>query len=214
MLESELTRLRPLLLMQPLISRPSLPPPTPNLKTQYARRRKKDAAATEDEDHGPSEDEPPLDLLNTPSHTSHSQATPRAKSRKSDARTNAHPLTNPHKDDHLTKPPRLSADARVEHLLLAARKIGKHRAGKMSGMVQHLEERERERRREESATTAVATTPKTPKRNTSHTGYPPEAKYVYLNSQMRPGPGMQPVPMFIPAYPHHLLPLLLRSRCH
>ena len=208
MLESELTRLRPLLLMQPLISRPSLPPPTPNLKTHYARRRKKDAAAMEDEDyHGPSEDEPPLDLLNTPSNTSHSQATPRAKSRKSDAPNNVHPLTIPHKrrPSHKATSRGLSADARVEHLILAARKIGKHRAGIMSGMVQHLEEREREQRREESATTAVATTPKTPKRNTSHTGYPPEAGYVYLNSQMRPGPGMQPVPMFIPAYPHHLL---------
>jgi hypothetical protein len=207
MLESELTRLRPLLLMQPLISRPSLPPPTPNLKTQYARRRKKDAAATEDEDHGPSEDESPLDLLDTPSHTPHSQATPRAKSRKADAPNNVHPLTNPHKrrPSHKATSRGLSADARVEHLLLAARKIGKHRAGVMSGMVQHLEERERERRREESATTAVATTPKTPKRNTSHTAYPPEGGYVYLNGQMRPGPGMQPVPMFIPAYPHHLL---------
>ena len=207
MLESELTRLRPLLLMQPLVSRPSLPPPTPNLKTQYARRRKKDATATEDEDHRPSEGEPPLDPFDTPSHPSHSQATPRAKSRKSDAPNNAHSLTNTHKrrPSHKATSRGLSADARVEHLLLAARKVGKRRAGIMSGMVQHLEERERERRREDSATTAVASTPKTPKRNTSHTAYPPEGGYVYLNGQMRPGPGMQPVPMFIPAYPHHLL---------
>ncbi|KAF8549950.1 hypothetical protein OG21DRAFT_1514652 [Imleria badia] len=206
MLESELTRLRPLLLMQPLVSRSSLPPPTPNPKTQYARRRKKDAAATEDEDHAPSEDEPPIDPFDTP-HPSHSQATPRAKSRKSEAPSNVHPPTNPHKRRSSQKATSrgVSADARVEHLLLAARKIGKQRAGIMSGMVQLLEVRERERRREESATTAVANTPKTPKRNTSQTAYPPEGGYVYLNSQMRPGPAMQPVPMFIPAYPHHLL---------
>lgn len=207
MLESELTRLRPLLLMQPLISRSSMPPPTPNPKTHYARRRKKDAAATEDEEHGASEDEPLIDPLDTPSHTSHSQATPRAKSRKADAPNNVHPLTNSHRRrPHQKATSRgLSADARTEHLLLAARKIGKHRAGIMSGMVQHWEERERERRREESATTAVATTPKTPKRNTSHAGCPQEGGYVYVNGQMRPGPRMQPVPMFIPAYPHHLL---------
>ena len=189
--------------MQPLVSRSSLPPPTPNPKAQYARRRKKDAAAAEDEDHGPSEDDPPTDPFDTPSHASHSQATPRTKFRKPDAPT-VHPLANPHKRRSSQKATSrgVSADARVEHLLLAARKIGKQRAGIMSGMVQLLEERERERRREESATTAVASTPKTPKR-TSHAGYP-EGGYVYMNSQMRPGAGMQPVPMFIPAY-HHLL---------
>lgn len=201
MLESELTRLRPLLLMQPLISRSPMPP-TPNPK-----RRKKDPAATEDEEHPPSENEAPIDPLDTPSHPLHPQATPKAKLRKSEAPNNVHPVTNPHKrrPSQKTILRGFSADARAEHLLLAARKIGKHRAGIMSGMMLHLEERERERRREESATTAVATTPKTPKRNTSHTGYPPETGYVYLNSQMRPGPGMQPVPLFIPAYPHHVL---------
>ena len=203
MLESELTRLRPLLLMQPLMSRPPLTPTTPNPRAQHTRRRKKDAVTTEDEDHGPSEDEPPIDPFDTP-HTSHSQATPRAKSRKAEPPTNP---TNPHKRRPSQKAISrgLSADARVEHLILAVRKIGKHRAGIMSGMVQHLDELERERRREESATTAVASTPKTPKRITSHPGYPLEGGYVYLNSQMRPGPGVQPVPMFLPAYPHHLL---------
>lgn len=193
--------------MQPLISRSSLPPPTLNPKTQHARRRKRDAAATEDETHGSSEDEPPGDPLDTPSHASHSQATPKPKNRKSEAPSNVHPITNPPKRRPFQKAISrgLSADARVEHLLLAARKIGKHRAGITSGMVQQLEERERERRREDSATTAVASTPKTPKRNTSHTGYPPSGGYVYFSGQMRPGPGMQPVPMFIPAYPHHLL---------
>ncbi|KAG8219110.1 hypothetical protein J3R82DRAFT_4876 [Butyriboletus roseoflavus] len=202
MLESELTRLRPLLLMQPLISRSSMPPPTPNPK-----RRKKDPAATEDEAHGTSENEAPIDPLDIPSHTLHSQATPRAKLRKSEAPNSVHPVTNSHKRRPSQKAISrcFSADARAEHLLLAARKIGKHRAGIMSGMVHHLEERERERRREESATTAVATTPKTPKRNTSHTGYPPSGGYVYLNGQMRPGPGIQPVPLFIPAYPPHIL---------
>lgn len=205
MLESELTRLRPLLLMQPLISRSSMPPPTPNPKIQYARRRKKDPT-TEDEEHGVSDDEVPTDPIDTPSHTSHTQATPRAKSRKSE-HNNAHPSTNLHKRRPCQKATSrgLNADARAEHLLLAARKIGKHRAGIMSGMMQHLEELDRERRREESATTVVATTPRTPKRNMSHTGYPPEGGYVYLNGQMRPGPGMPPVPLFIPAYHHHIL---------
>ncbi|KAG6369636.1 hypothetical protein JVT61DRAFT_14205 [Boletus reticuloceps] len=203
LLESELTTLRPLLLMQPLISRSSLPlpPPTPNPKTQHARRRKKNAAAMEHEDHVASEDELSGNPHDTSSLTPHSQATPRPKPRRTEVTSN--PLTIPHKRRPSQKATSrgLSADARVEHLLLAARRIGKHRAGVMAGMVQHLEERERERKREESATTVVASTPKTPKRNT---GYPPEGGYVYLNNQIRPGPGMQPVPMFIPAYPHLL----------
>ena len=204
-LESELTRLRPLLLMQPLISRPPMPPPTPNPKTQHVRRRKKDAATTEDEEHGASEDDPLVDPLDTPFHTSHSQATPKTKSRKSDAPNNLHAITHSNKRRPQKATSRgLSADARVEHLFLAARKIGKHRAGIMSGMVQQLDERERERKREESAMTAVAT-PKTPKRNTTHTSYPPEGSYVFMGGQVRPGPGMQPVPLFFPTYPHHLL---------
>lgn len=184
-----------------------MPPPTPNPKTYHARRRKKDATITEDEEHVASEDEPPIVSFDTPSHTSDSQATPRAKSRRSEASNNVHPLTNPHKRRPSQKATvrGLSADARVEHLLLAARKIGRHRAGIMSGMVQHMEELERERKREESTTTAVATTPRTPKRSMSHVVYPPEGGYVYMNGQVRPAPGMQPVPLFFPAYPHHLL---------
>ncbi|KAG9317929.1 hypothetical protein JVU11DRAFT_2162 [Chiua virens] len=206
MLESELTRLRPLLLMQPLMSRSSIPPPTPQPKS-HARRRKKDTVTTEDEDHGPSEDEPPADPFNTPSQPSQSQATPRAKTRKSEAPNSVHRFAISHRRRPSQKVVSrgLSADARTEHLLLAARKIGKHRAGIMSGMVQHLEEKERERRREESAMTAVASTPKTPKHNMSHSAYASEGGYVYLNGPMQPRSGMQPVPLFIPAYPHHIL---------
>lgn len=184
-----------------------MPPPTPNPKSRYTRRRKKDAATTEDEGHGASEDEPLTDPLETPSQASYSRATPRAKPRKSEAPNNVHPPTNAHKrrPSQKTTSRGLSADARAEHLLLAARRIGKQRAGIMSGIVQHLEELERERRREESATTAVATTPKTPKRTMTRVAYPPEGGYVYMNGQIRPGPGMRPVPLFFPAYPPHLL---------
>ena len=189
--------------MQPLISRSSLPPPTLNPKTQYAQRRKKDATTTEDEDHSPNEGDPPTDPFDTPSHPSHYQATPRAKFRKPDVPT-VHPLANPHKcrPSQKATPWGVSADTRVEHLLLAAHKIDKQRAGIMSGMVQLLEERDREWRREESAATAVVSTHKAPKR-TSDAGYP-EGGHVYMNNQMQLGAGMQPVPIFIPTY-HHLL---------
>ncbi|KIJ13337.1 hypothetical protein PAXINDRAFT_181363 [Paxillus involutus ATCC 200175] len=216
MLEAELTRLRPLLLMQPLVSSSSLPPPTPKPKQQQTRRRKKDAVpptATEDEERGASDEDVPstiLDSVDTPARASHTQMTPRTKSRRPDAVNNIQPqfaFTNQHKrrSSQKTVSRGLSADARAEHLLLAARKVGKQRAGIMSGMLQQLEERERERRREDSAATAVATTPKTPKRIAPHPGYPLEGGYVYMNSPVRPGPGIHPVPVLIPAYPHHLL---------
>ncbi|KAF9226937.1 hypothetical protein BS17DRAFT_776368 [Gyrodon lividus] len=216
MLESELTRLRPLLLMQPLVSSSSLPPPTPKPRQQHSRRRKKDVVLTtaiEDEGRGASDEDVPsaaLDSLDTPAQLLHAQMTPKTKPRRSEAATHSQPqssFTNQQKRRSSQKAAvqGLSADARVEHLLLAARKIGKQRAGLMSGMVQQLEERERERRRDDSAPTAVATTPKTPKRIAQNLGYPLEGGYVYLNSPMRPGPGMHPVPVLIPAYPHHLL---------
>ncbi|KIK96093.1 hypothetical protein PAXRUDRAFT_826325 [Paxillus rubicundulus Ve08.2h10] len=214
MLESELTRLRPLLLMQPLVSNSSLPPPTPKPKQQQYRRRKKDAVpptATEDEERGVSDEDVPstaLDSVDTPARASHTQMTPKTKSRRSEAVNNIQPqfaFSNQHKRRSSQKAVSrgLSADARAEHLLLAARKVGKQRAGIMSGMLQQLEERER--RREDSAATAIATTPKTPKRIAPHPGYPLEGGYVYMNSPVRPGPGIHPVPVLIPAYPHHLL---------
>ena len=204
-LEAELTRLRPLLLMQPLSS--STPITTPRSKH---RRRKKDIsqqhAGTDDEAVGASEDDAGVrgssEVLDTPTRSLPSQSTPKSKSRNS---AHFQPSTIQHKRRSSLKSSTrgLSADAKVEHLLLAARKVGKERASLMSGMLQQIEEREHERRREDTASTAVAATPKTPKRVAAYPGYTmhPETGYVYLTSPMNPGSGMQPIPVFIPAFP-------------
>lgn len=99
----------------------------------------------------------------------------------------------------------LMTDARTEHILLAARRIGRERAGIISGLM----EKEHKRREEEAA----LATPKTPRRTNaaaqSHTT--PRAHnhpaYVYLNSPVHPPPHGSPgapLPVLIPAY--HLLP--------
>ena len=200
-LEAELTRLRPLLLMQPLSSGPSVTTPRSKL-----RRRRKDT----DQQHPVTDDEPmdatddnagvrgSSEVLDTPTRSLPSQSTPKSKSR------NSVYFQPPHKRRSSLKSNTrgLSADARVEHLLLAARKVGKERASLMSGMMQQTEERDRERRREDTVSTAVATTPKTPKRVAAYPGYMhPENGYVYLTSPMQSGSGIQPIPIFIPAFP-------------
>ncbi|KAI6042290.1 hypothetical protein EDC04DRAFT_2662052 [Pisolithus marmoratus] len=207
LLEAELTRLRPLLFMQPLSSSTSIPPPclttTPQRPKHTQRKRRKDQLHSIPEDEtmlDMSDDDtvtaaaPPLDAVTTPTTSLPSQSTPtpKSKSRKQDSTTNASRG--------------LSADARVEHLLLAARKVGKDRATILSGMLQQLEEREREReqeRRQEEFTAfaAAGITPKTPKRGSAasvggggvststatgsaYPGYPlpTETGYVYIST--------------------------------
>lgn len=183
-LEGELSRLRPLLLMQPLaLNGPATLNHVP--KTRPHRRRRKDPFTTEDEDPGPdpSDDDHPGDLGDTPT------TTPKQKSR---AAASLHPHPSKRQHSQRRAPRVLTADARTEHLLLAAKRIGKQRAGVMAGLTQTLD-----KRREESTSTAVAT-PKTPKRMTAA---PPGPGYVYLNSPMRPGA----VPILVPAYSHHML---------
>ena len=203
-LEAELTRLRPLLLMQPLSS--STPITTPRSKH---RRRKKDTsqqhAGTDDEAVDASEDDAGVrgssEVLDTPTHSLPSQSTPKSKLRNS-AHFQSSTIQHKRQSSLKSSVRGLSADAKVEHLFLAARKVGKERASLMSGIMQQMGERERERRREDSVSTAVATTPKTPKRVAAYPGYVhPETGYVYLTSPMKPGSGMQPFPVFIPAFP-------------
>lgn len=184
-LEGELSRLRPLLLMQPLaLNGPATLNQVP--KTRPHRRRRKDPLTTEDEDPGPdpSDDDHPGDPEDTPA------TTPKQKSRTAAASLHPHSSKRRHSQRHA--PRVLTADARTEHLLLAAKRIGKQRAGIMAGLTQTLD-----KRREESTSTVVAT-PKTPKRTTA---VPSGPGYVYLNSPMRPGA----VPVLVPAYSHHLL---------
>lgn len=180
-LEGELSRLRPLLLMQPLALNGTV---TLNQvpKIRPRRRKRKDPVTTEDEDPDPSDDDHP----GVPEDTS--LTTPKQTSRI--AAASLHPHTS--KRRQRQAPRVLTADARTEHLLLAAKRIGKQRAGIMAGLTHTLD-----KRREESTST-VAATPKTPKRTTA---VPPGPGYVYLNSPMRPGA----VPVLVPAYPHHLL---------
>ncbi|KAG1737360.1 hypothetical protein EDD22DRAFT_923770 [Suillus occidentalis] len=172
-LEGELSRLRPLLLMQPLaLNGPATLNHVP--KTRPHRRRRRDPFTTEDEDPGPdpSDDDHPGDLGDTPTNT------PKQKSR---AAAVLHPHPSKRQHSQRRAPRVLTADARTEHLLLAAKRIGKQRAGVMAGLTHTLD-----KRREESTLTAVAT-PKTPKRMTAAP------------------PGQGAVPVLVPAYPHHML---------
>ncbi|KAI6124183.1 hypothetical protein EDD16DRAFT_575377 [Pisolithus croceorrhizus] len=214
--------------MQPLQSSISIPPSslttTPQRPKHTQRKRRKDQlhSIPEDEtaldmsdDNTVTVTAPPsgaLDAITTPTPSLPSQSTPtsKSKSRKQDSSTNIF------LQQHLTKRRSslksasrgLSADARVEHLLLAARKVGKERASILSGMLQQLEERERERERERRqeefmASTAAGITPKTPKRGSAATGgagagtgtgitypgysLPTEAGYLYVSTpSLRP----------------------------
>ncbi|EPQ58874.1 hypothetical protein GLOTRDRAFT_135891 [Gloeophyllum trabeum ATCC 11539] len=83
----------------------------------------------------------------------------------------------------------LLADARAEHLLLAARKVGRERAGIMAGITRKLEaeerEREKQRKKEEEANARVQATPKTPRRttaaNTTTTAHVTPATMPHMN---------------------------------
>lgn len=182
-LEGELSRLRPLLLMQPLaLNGTATLNQVPKIRPR--RRKRKDPLTTEDEDPDPSDDDHPGDPEDT------STATPKQTSRT--AAASLHPHISKRRHSQRQAPRVLTADARTEHLLLAAKRIGKQRAGIMAGLTHTLD------KRREELTSTVAATPKTPKRMTV---VPPGPGYVYLNSPMRPGA----VPVLVPAYSHHLL---------
>lgn len=182
-LEGELSRLRPLLLMQPLaLNGTATLNQVPKIRPR--RRKRKDPLTTEDEDPDPSDDDHPGDPEDT------STATPKQTSRT--AAASLHPHISKRRHSQRQAPRVLTADARTEHLLLAAKRIGKQRAGIMAGLTHTLD------KRREELTSTVAATPKTPKRTTV---VPSGPGYVYLNSPMRPGA----VPVLVPAYSHHLL---------
>lgn len=171
--------------MQPLaLNGPAAPAQTPRARSH--RRRKKDtntlALTTEDEDLGfdvSDDDHHPDDTaLTTPKQKSHAAS--------------LHPHTHKRRHSQKHAPQVLTADARTEHLLLAAKRIGRQRTGILAGLTQTLDGR-----RDDSTSTVVAT-PKTPKRTAAD---PPGSGFIYFNSPMRPGA----VPVLVPAYPHHLL---------
>ncbi|KAI6146283.1 hypothetical protein BKA82DRAFT_2244073 [Pisolithus tinctorius] len=178
--------------MQPLQSSIIVPPSsltaTPQRPKHPQRKRRKDQLQSIPEDETAldiSDDDtvtataPPsggVDTVTTPTPSLPSQSTPtpKSKSRRQDSSTSIflqQQLTK--RRSSLKSASRgLSADARVELLLLAARKVGKERATVLSGMLQQLEEREKEReqekRREEFiASAAAGVTPKTPKRGSA-----------------------------------------------
>ncbi|KAH7909627.1 hypothetical protein BJ138DRAFT_206357 [Hygrophoropsis aurantiaca] len=178
LLETELTRLRPLLLMQSA-NMSALP-------KQSSRRRGKDREAPPfiDEDHdgyvSPCNDEDTTPQT-TPRHrhSRHSTTNPKKKPTSAAQKNSSRPI---------------SADARTEHLLLAARKIGKQRTGLMAGFVSHLQYKGKDKDRDE----VLTVTPNTPRRS-----------YPYLNtiSPVRnPPPGAPiPAPILLPAYSSNLL---------
>ncbi|KAH7923622.1 hypothetical protein BV22DRAFT_1036102 [Leucogyrophana mollusca] len=196
-LEAELTRLRPLLLMQPL----NLPTPPKHPPRKKGKEKEKEAPPFTDEDHDAYMS--PYDDEDTTPHT-----TPKH-------RHSRHIATNPKK-----KPPPaaqksasrpISSDARAEHLLLAARKIGKHRAGLLAGLVQSQsqlqyqfqsqsqhKDKGKDKSREQERDETLTATPNTPRRS-----------YAYLNtiSPVRnPLPGAPiPAPVLLPPYSTHLL---------
>ena len=125
-----------------------------------------------------------------------------------DSLTNTHPNNTTHHRHSSRKLPRsaksnagkphvpLLSDARSEHLLLAARKIGRERAEIMAGLYKSETREERERKREEMApqntnTNADSSSPKTPKRA------PAQIPLVHLP--------VTAVPMHVPI-PLHPLP--------
>lgn len=171
--------------MQPLaLNGPAAPAQTPRARPH--RRRKKDtnthALTTEDEDPGFDVSDDDHDPDNT------AQTTPKQKSHAA----SLHPHTHKRRHSQKHAPQVLTADARTEHLLLAAKRIGRQRTGILAGLTQTLD-----RWRDESTSTVVAT-PKTPKRTAAD---PPGSGFIYFNSPVRPGA----VPVLVPAYPHHLL---------
>ena len=176
--------------MQPLLlNEPTAPTQTPKVRPPLRRRKDTNTHILTTEDEDPGLDDSEDDHLAAPDDTPiQAQTTPTQKSHAA----NLHPHVHKRRYSQKHAPRVLTADARAEHLLLAAKRIGRHRVGIMAGLTQTLD-----RRRDESASTAVAT-PKTPKRTAA---VPPAPGYVYINTPMRPGA----MPVLIPAYPHHLL---------
>ncbi|XP_006456888.1 hypothetical protein AGABI2DRAFT_122770 [Agaricus bisporus var. bisporus H97] len=178
-LEFELNKLKPLLLMQPPISGSSADHLL-DFKSLKARRKAVDTPSVRE--HANSEDslttnQPDDSTHNTPRSEYYRRQPPgrssfftplqsRTSARQTPMRSvfsvSQTPSTqpgSPKKPKHKTKKsyhsnlPPLSADARTEHLLLAARKIGRERANVISGFMRHIEkerenimqERDRER---------------------------------------------------------------------
>jgi hypothetical protein len=92
----------------------------------------------------------------------------------------------------------LLTDARTEHLLLAARKIGRERAGIVSGLMEAKEKAE-QRKKVEDVVGLTTGPPKTPRKLAPASHGTPQ--FVYMNSPVRGGhgsPGSTSVPMLVP----------------
>ncbi|KAF5364173.1 hypothetical protein D9756_000120 [Leucocoprinus leucothites] len=196
-LEAELSKLKPLLLMQP-----SLPFSTSSSSFQRhsvsqvhladpgssrARRRATDSAIIEEPDQS-SSGPIPVTRTSTPQANTYSQSDsnhiqPRSGHYRQHSRSSflsplpsrisshstpnrsifstaqtpsvhAHPSKksrSKHKKFLSSSLPPLTADARMEHLLLAARKIGRERANAVSGLMRHVEKEKEDLMREREA---------------------------------------------------------------
>ncbi|KAF8967486.1 hypothetical protein BDZ97DRAFT_2073535 [Flammula alnicola] len=159
-LESELLRLKPLLLMQPQSASRHGPHTQDkgkgrevdsrgNLGSIPEGREINGAANKSQYPRGQSYNPLPKTTVQPPttsssSKASTSQAPPQASSHQRRRSRDPNNASKPHSKRHNNhKSASLSSDAYTEHLLLAARKIGRTRATQVSGFMQHIE-REKE----------------------------------------------------------------------
>ncbi|KAA1466619.1 hypothetical protein DENSPDRAFT_926000 [Dentipellis sp. KUC8613] len=187
--EAELAQLRPVLLMQPYALTHSFQHSHAHHSNAHSARadshpkptrRRKHAQPTADRDQEASDDE--LDEAG-PS----SAATPKHKPRGEYYRRRDNDVftegTRHRRHRSQKKGGALLADARAEHLLLAARKLGRERAAVLAGLASAPE---RDRKKEEEVITA---TPKTPKK-TPATPAAPVTNYtsgvVHLDNSIKP----------------------------
>ena len=200
-LESQLTQLRPLLLMQPTIS-----------QTTYERSHGQNSEASSSKRKPtsslqPTGDEPPIEItpseeealmdqqLGSKFHLPQTTPLPNKRAvhaypstKKVSAKTSKGKEKEKERDKDVGRTS-LMADARAEHLLLAAQRLGRERAFVLGGLMQVQKEkaREREVRRKAAAEEKEKDkerTPKTPKRH--------GVKMGHKDSLAQPGPTVTP----------------------
>ncbi|TFY71973.1 hypothetical protein EVG20_g1012 [Dentipellis fragilis] len=184
--EAELAQLRPVLLMQPYALTHSFQHSHAHHSNTHSSRadphvkptrRRKHAQPTADRDQEASDldlDEAGPSSAATPKHKPRGEYYRR---RDTDVFTEG---TRHRRHRNQKKGGALLADARAEHLLLAARKLGRERAAVLAGLASAPE---RDRKREEEVVTA---TPKTPKKNTAVPATSSTVGIMHLDSAIAP----------------------------